>query len=166
MASDPRFRKVQEAGADFLETARSRAEEFLRELAKAGDTTQERAHGAVDDVVEGSRKGTDQLIGSIRREISTQLGLLGLATKADLADLEARLTRRGPGGTVTTRAPAKKAAARKATAKKAAGPATTGAAKKASGPSATTGSAEVSDPPAKKAAPAKKASGRAKKVAG
>ncbi len=168
MASDPRFKKVQEAGADFLETARARAEEFLRELAKAGDTTQERAHGAVDDVVEGSRKGTEQLIGSIRREISTQLGMLGLATKADLADLEARLTGRGTGGTATAparKAPAKKATAKKATAKKAtakktAGAAKTGPARNAGGPGATSGSTPATQ------APAKKASGRAKKAAG
>jgi polyhydroxyalkanoate synthesis regulator phasin len=164
MASDPRFKKVQEAGADFLETARQRAEDFLRELSKAGDSTQERAHGAVDEVLEGSRKGTEQLVGSIRREISTQLGLLGLATKADLADLEARVTGLESGVTASRKAPAKKAA-KKTTAKKAGGTAKTGPANNA-GAAASTGPAQPSKAPGKKAAGAKKASAPAKKTAG
>jgi polyhydroxyalkanoate synthesis regulator phasin len=150
MASDPRFKKVQDAGADFLETARVRAEEFLRELSKAGDTTQERAQGAVDDFMGGSRRGTEQLIGSIRREISAQLGLLGLATKADLSDLEARLNQRMQAtGGAKEAGSVKKAAPKKSAAK------ATAAAKAAPAKSAS---------PKKSAAPAKKAP--AKKAAG
>jgi hypothetical protein len=135
MASDDRFKKAHKAGADWLETARTRAEDFLRELSRATGN-QGRAQGAVDDLIEGSRKGTEHLVNSIRSEIAAQLGLLGLATKADLADLERRLTGKGPGAEQGT--PAKKAAS----AKKAA-PAKKAPAKKA--------------PAAKKAAPAKKA---------
>ncbi len=94
MARDDRLKKVQGVGADFLETARARAEEFLRELSRAGGDTQERAQGALDDLVEGGRKGTEQLVSVIRREITTQLSLLGLATKDDLAELERRLSSR------------------------------------------------------------------------
>ena len=119
MARDDRFKKAQQAGADWLETARVRAEEFLRELSQATDTTQGRAQGALDDLLEGSKKGTEQIVSSIRNEIASQLGLLGLATKADLADLENRLTGKSP---ATKKAsPAKKApAAKKAAARKAA----------------------------------------------
>ncbi len=140
MASDDTFKKAQKAGADWLESARARAEEFLRELSRATDTTQGRAQGAVDDLIEGSKKGTEQLVNSIRNEISAQLGLLGLATKADLADLERRLTGKGAG------------------AKKAAPPKKAGPAKKAApaGPPAKSAGT-------KKAAPAKKAA--AKKAA-
>jgi len=141
MASDDRFKKAQKAGADWLETARARAEDFLRELSRATGN-QGRAQGAVDDLIEGSKKGTEHLVNSIRSEIAAQLGLLGLATKADLADLERRLTGKGAGAEQA--APAKKAArAKKAT------PAHKAAAKKA--------------PAAKKAAPAEKAA--AKKAA-
>jgi polyhydroxyalkanoate synthesis regulator phasin len=97
MARDDRFKRYQEAGAEFLEAARTRAEEFLRELAQMGDSTQRQAQDAVDDLVEGGRKGTEQILTSIRREITTQLSQLGLATKDDLADLEGRLAGRGDG---------------------------------------------------------------------
>jgi polyhydroxyalkanoate synthesis regulator phasin len=131
MPRDDKLKKVQEAGADFLEAARARAEEFLRELAKAGEGTQGKAHGALDELLEGSRKGTETLLSSIRKEISSQLGLLGLATKEDLADLEARL-HGGASGTrkaAATKPAADSATAKKATAKKA--QAKTTAAKKA-----------------------------------
>jgi polyhydroxyalkanoate synthesis regulator phasin len=158
MPRDDRFKRYQEAGADFLETARTRAEEFLRELASLGDSSQKQAQVTVDDLVEGGRKGTEQILATIRREITAQLSQLGLATKQDLEDLERRLTATepvsapgptpaGPSGGV-----AKKAAATKATAKKAAparSPAEKAAAKKAPAKKA----------PAKKAGPAKKAAG-------
>jgi polyhydroxyalkanoate synthesis regulator phasin len=127
MASDDTLKKAQKAGADWLEAARARAEEFLRELARATDTKQGRAQEAVDDLIEGSKKGTEQLVSSIRSEISAQLGLLGLATKADLADLEKRLTGRAPAAKKA--APVKKAAAKKAA--PAGQPAPSAAAKKA-----------------------------------
>jgi DNA-binding protein HU-beta len=120
MAGDDRLKKAQKAGADWLETARARAEEFLRELSRATETTEGRAQDAVNDLIEGSKKGTEQLVSSIRSEITAQLGLLGLATKADLADLERRLTGKATGA---QKAPAKKAAPTKkaASAKKTAG---------------------------------------------
>ena len=145
MASDDRFKKAQKAGADWLETARARAEDFLRELSRATGN-QGRAQGAVDDLIEGSRKGTEQLVNSIRNEIAAQLGLLGLATKADLADLERRLTGKGPGeekagpakkaAGAKKAAPAHKAAAKKAPAAKKGAPAQKAAAKKPAPPEA------------------------------
>ncbi len=143
MARDDRFKKAQQAGADWLETARAHAEEFLRELSQATDTTQGKAQGALDDLLEGSRKGTEQIVNSIRNEIASQLGLLGLASKADLADLERRLTGKAP---AARKAPAKKAAAKTASAAKKAPVAKKAAAKKA--------------PAAKKSSPAKKAAAR------
>ena len=146
MARDDRLKKVQGVGADFLETARARAEEFLRELSRAGGDTQEKAQGALDELMEGGRKGTEQLVSLIRREITAQLGLLGLATKEDLAALERRLS----AGTAKA-APARKTAARKtAGATTAAGtaPAKTAARKTAARKS-----------PARKAAATKKSAG-------
>jgi polyhydroxyalkanoate synthesis regulator phasin len=159
MPRDDRFKRYQEAGADFLETARTRAEEFLRELAKLGDSSQKQAQVTVDDLVEGGRKGTEQILATIRGEITAQLSQLGLATKKDLEDLERRLTvaqapvpapEPTPGG--MTADLGRKATATKATAKKAAptrSPAEKAAAKKA----------PAKKVPAKKAAAAKKAAG-------
>src|ERR1700722_11942853 len=136
MARDDMFKKYQEAGADFLEVARAKAEEFLRELAKAGDSTQKQAQDAVDEPIEASRRGTEQIMATIRKEISSQLSLLGISNRQDLETLIRRMT--GRAGPAETSAPAQKAAA----AKKAAPARKAAAAKKA---------------PAKKAAAAKKA---------
>lgn len=145
MPTDDRFRKVQEAGADFIETARARAEELLRELSRAGENTSDRAQGTLDEVVEGGRRGAEQLVSIIRKEISTQLSLLGLATKQDLADLERRLTSKATGT---------KATGTKSTGSKAAGP-------KASAASGSTKAAKKSETgkAAAKPAPAKKTAG-------
>jgi polyhydroxyalkanoate synthesis regulator phasin len=140
MAGDDRLRKAQKAGADWLETARVRAEEFLRELSRATDTTEGRAQEAVNDLIEGSKKGTEQLVSSIRTEITAQLGLLGLATKADLADLERRLTGKATGAKKA--GPAKKAAPVK---------------KDSPGKKATTSSGSKKAAPTGKAAPKKAA---------
>ena len=149
MARDERFKKYQEAGADFLETARARAEDFLRELSKAGGSTQRQGKDALDDLLEGSRKGTEQLIGSIRDEIRSQLSLLGLATKEDLASLERRLS----GSGASKSASSKTAAPRKTAAKKAAGSSKSGG--------TTRKTASSSKSTAKRPAPAKKATGQA-----
>lgn len=159
MARDERFRKYQEAGADFLETARARAEDFLRELSKAGGSTQRQGKDALDDLLEGSRKGTEQLIGSIRDEIRSQLSLLGLATKEDLAALERRL-----GGSGATRSAAASKSTSKSASSKTAAPRKT-AAKKATGASKSGGTARKtassSKSTAKRSTPAKKATGQA-----
>jgi polyhydroxyalkanoate synthesis regulator phasin len=91
MATDDRFRQYSEAGEEFVEAARSRAVEFLREVAKMGQTTQRQAADQVEDLVDVGRKGTDQVLDVIRKEIAAQLGSLGLATKSDLEALERRL---------------------------------------------------------------------------
>jgi polyhydroxyalkanoate synthesis regulator phasin len=133
MARDDRLKNVQEAGADFLDAARARAEEFLRELTRAGEGTQDKAQEAFQELVASRRKGTETLISSITKEITSQLGALGFATKKDLADLEARLSKKvapkkagaakapGPSQATAKKGAAKKAPAKKGPAKKAAG---------------------------------------------
>lgn len=106
--TDDRFKRYQDAGTDFLETARARAEDFLRELAKATESTQKQAQGQVDDLVAAGRRGTDQMIDLVRREVESQLSQLGVVTKAEFEAWKRRL-----GG-----APAKRAAADKRAADK------------------------------------------------
>lgn len=160
---DDRFKKYQEAGVDFLETARARAEEFLRELSKAGETTQRQGRDTIDDLLEGSRKGTEQMrkgteqmLDSIRKEVRAQLSLLGLATKEDLAALERRLR----GGAPAKATPARKTASK--TAAKKAGAAKSGASKSAAAKKSTSAAkASGSKTTAKRSTAAKKATGRA-----
>jgi polyhydroxyalkanoate synthesis regulator phasin len=146
MTREDRLKRVQGAGADFLDTARARAEEFLRELAKATGDSQGRAQGAIDDLVVGGRKSTEQFVSTIRKEVQNQLGALGLATKADLAALERKLSGKAPAAAKSTAATKSTTATRSTTAGKTT--ATKTAAKKTAATKA----------PAKKA-PAKKAAG-------
>ena len=148
MGPDERLRRYQEVGADFIEAARARAEEFLRDIGALGEATGRQAGTTVGDLRDSGRRGTDQLFELIRREIAAQLSGLGLATKADLADLERRLT--GGSGAAApagaTKPAAEKAATKKAATKKAAA----GAAKKA--PAARKAAAAKSSAASKSAA--------------
>ncbi|MDQ6837498.1 MAG: hypothetical protein M3137_03935 [Actinomycetota bacterium] len=163
--TDDRFKRYQEVGNDFLETARARAEDFLRELAKATDTTQKQAQGQVDDLVAVGRRGTDQMIDIIRREVQSQLGQLGLATRNDLQALERRL-----GGATAPKTPAKKTpaakktSAKKTSAAKTSDKKTSSPTKSAAAKSAAAKSAVKRTPT--KGVPVKKASGPVKRAPG
>ena len=128
---------------------RSRAEGIVKDLVKAGEVQQKQAQKNVDDLVERSRKNTEQLLELIRKEISTQLSSIGIATKDDIARLEAKISaaENGRGASEIVVATPAEAAAEAA--------------------AATTATAPVAKAPAKKApakkAPAKKAT--AKKAA-
>jgi polyhydroxyalkanoate synthesis regulator phasin len=175
MAPDDLFRRYQEVGAEFVEAARARAEELLRQLAQMGDSTHRQAQDAVDDLVSGGRQGTGQILTSFRRELMAQLSQLGLATKDDLADLEGRLAGEragapGPGATGGAGDAGSRVSAPRSTpagspapaAKKAAG--TTRArkapAKKAAGARVAAGEAAARSAPGE-ASPANKAPGEA-----
>jgi polyhydroxyalkanoate synthesis regulator phasin len=168
---EERFRRYHETGADFIEEARSRAQEFLNEFARMGGSSQRQAQGAFDDMVEGSRRNTGLIVNSIRDEIATQLSLLGFATKQDLEDLERRLVARFSAMTAsppeaggraekkagpTGKAGAKGAGVKKGAAKKA-GPATKASPGKKAPPAKKTQQAG----PAQEAGPAEKATGEA-----
>jgi polyhydroxyalkanoate synthesis regulator phasin len=148
MGPDERLKRYQEAGADLLEVARAKAEELLRDLGAIGESTTQRAGAAVGELRAGGRRGSEQLLELIRKEVASQLSALGLATKADLADLERRI---GGGA----RPPARGAGtARRATA--AAPAAETGRGSPASSASAATKRAAAKTAAAANARPAKK----------
>jgi polyhydroxyalkanoate synthesis regulator phasin len=171
MARDERLKKAQAAGADFIETARDKAEDFLKELAKTGGETQ----SALDDLVAGGRKTGEQLVSAISKEIRNQVNALGLVTRIDLQALEARLTGRTPA--TRSSAPArpsaagnhtagsKPAAAKAPSSAKASSPAKTPAAKTpaAKTPAAKTPAAKTpaAKTPAARSGAAKGAAGKA-----
>ena len=127
MAQNDLLKRYLDAGAQFTQMTRSRAEAIVKELVKAGELQREQAQERVEEIVDRSRKNTEQLVDQIRNEIADQLGSLGLATKDDLARLEAKLG--GGAARPATSAPAAAAAAAPSGAKKA--PAAPAAAKKA-----------------------------------
>lgn len=115
----PDWKRALETGAQFTELRRSQAREIVADLAAQGQLARDQMGAAVDEVIEISRRRSENLRKIVQTEVQRQLGALGLATKADLAALERRLTRTakeaGKTGPVkrAKKAPAKKASAAK-----------------------------------------------------
>jgi polyhydroxyalkanoate synthesis regulator phasin len=118
MARNDAWRRYLDTGAAFVSLTRDRAEKIVKDLVKTGELQQERAQKAVDELLERSRKNTDDVARIVRKEIQNQLSALGLATKADIARLEAKIQKASSGG-AAKKAPAKKAATGSTAAKKA-----------------------------------------------
>ena len=91
MATGDLFKRSLEAGTSFLDMTRERAEAMVKEWVDAGDLGKGRAQKAVEQVLDRSRKATDELRSMVRKEIGVQLAALGVATRDDIARLEAKI---------------------------------------------------------------------------
>ncbi len=91
MAGDELFKRYLEIGASVLGMTRERAESIVRDLVASGEVAKGQANKAADWLVERGRTGTDELAEIVRREIRQQVAALGLATKEDLARVEAQV---------------------------------------------------------------------------
>ena len=110
MAQSDLFKRYLDAGIAFTELTRERAQAIVREWVKAGEVPMQRADDFIEDLVERSRQNTEAIVTLVQSQVQEQLGALGLATKADIARLEAKISR-----ATTANAPAaKKPAAKKA----------------------------------------------------
>ncbi|MDQ2650888.1 MAG: hypothetical protein M3Z03_15230 [Actinomycetota bacterium] len=127
MAQTDVFKRYLDAGVAFTALTQSRAEALVKDLVKAGEVQADQAREAVTDLLERSRRNSERLLETVRDEVKSQITNLGLASKADLDKLEARLASLVDSATAPVRkaatksapkAPAKKAAAKKAPAKK------------------------------------------------
>jgi polyhydroxyalkanoate synthesis regulator phasin len=178
MASNERIKKYLDAGTVLGQVTRARAEEIVRELASAGDIQREQTQEWVDNLVERSRKTSEQILDLIRHEVSAQLSKIDATALETLAgqvsDLLKRSAAAGRSATADAAAHAAKgaqaareaaekvapSAAKKKAAKKpatstssgASAPSQRAAAKKAAAKTVATKKA-----PAAKKAPAKKA---------
>src|SRR5271166_1157759 len=83
MASNERIRKYLDAGTVLGQVSRGRAEEIVRELVNAGDIQRGQAQEWVDNLVERSRKTSEQVLELVRHEVAAQL------EKIDAKSLEA-----------------------------------------------------------------------------
>ena len=106
MAENDMLRRYLDAGMAFTQLTRARAEAIVKDLVRAGELQREQTQDRVEDLLERSRKNTDQLRDLVRKEIREQLAAIGLATKDDIARLERKLS----GASAAKKAPAKKAA--------------------------------------------------------
>ncbi len=91
MVKSDLFRRSLDAGMSLVDLTRERAEAVVKEWVDAGDLGKGKAKKAVDDLLDRSHRLTEELRALVRREIGEQLAALGVATRDDLARLEARL---------------------------------------------------------------------------
>jgi polyhydroxyalkanoate synthesis regulator phasin len=165
MASNERIKKYLDAGTVFGKVTRARAEDIVRELVSAGDIQRGQAQEWVDNLVDRSKKSSEQLLELVRREVSTQLSKIDSSSLESIANQVADIIKRSAEAGRSATADATKTAkhatdaaaktARQATdaAAKTARQATDAAAKTAKRVTPTVGKKK----PAAKKAPAKKA---------
>ncbi len=91
MVKSDLFRRSFDAGMSFVDLTRERAEAVVKEWVDAGDLGKGKAKKAVDDLLDRSHRLTEELRSFVRREIGEQVAALGMATRDDLARLEARI---------------------------------------------------------------------------
>jgi len=135
------WKRLLETGMEFTEMRRSRARQIAADLVSQGQLAKDQVSATVDEIMDASRERSDKFRGAVRAEVQRQLGALGLATKADIAALERKLTnrsaatskrtvkktaakktaKRSPAKKRATKTAAKKTTAKKTTAKKSAG---------------------------------------------
>jgi len=109
------WKRLLESGTQFTELRRSQARALAADLVAQGHLARDQMAAAVEELVEQSRQRREDLRKLIQHEVQRQLGAIGLATKADLAALERRLSRTSRGAkkspaTTAAKKPAKKPA--------------------------------------------------------
>ena len=110
------WKRYLDAGVEFSNMTRARAESIVKELVKAGEVQREQRQQRIEELLSRSRKNTEDLMTVVRKELDQRLSALGVATKADLAKLEAKIDKLAKSGSAA-KATAKKApAAKKASA--------------------------------------------------
>lgn len=134
MPAPDALKQYLDAGLEFTEMTRKRAEKIVKELVKANEVQRDQAQQWVDDLLERSRKASVAFAEAVRVEVTRQLSELGLvdAPKKAASTAKAAATKT----TGTAKAAAKKTAGTaKAAAKKTTSPVkkAAGSAKKAGG---------------------------------
>jgi polyhydroxyalkanoate synthesis regulator phasin len=181
MPQPPDWKRVLETGMQFTELRRSQAHRLAIDLVAQGQLARDQIGAAVDELIDLSRRRSEELRTIVSTEVQRQLSALGLATKRDLEALERRLratpsTPARPSGTgpasatkkaaakPSAKVPAKKKAAAKRPPRKA--PAKKKAVTKAASPTTaakrTTASRSARKTAARRVAPKKPTTGRAR----
>ena len=110
MAQNDMLKRYLDAGIAFSAMNRARAEGIIKDLVKRGEVSQSEATDRVQHLLDTSKKNTESLVATVRSEIMRQLGEMGLATKDDIARLEAKIAKVS-GAPAKVAAPAKVVAA-------------------------------------------------------
>jgi polyhydroxyalkanoate synthesis regulator phasin len=160
MPQPPDWKRVLETGMHFTEVHRSQAQKIASDLVSQGQLARDQLGAAVDEIVDTSRRRSEELRKVVRAEVKRQLETLHLAgvVPFDLDDDEPKLrtgsTKKSPSKQSAAKKPAKKKAAKKKAAKKSAAKKP---AKKAAKKSAKKATKAAAKKPAVKKTPTKKA---------
>lgn len=93
MAETNFIKRSLDAGMAFTANTQARAEELVKELVQAGEVQAEQAQALVADLIDRSRRNTEELVTQIRQELANSAETLGLATLADLSRVEELIER-------------------------------------------------------------------------
>ena len=88
------MKKYVEAGTVLGQVTRARAEEIVRELVSTGDVQREQAQEWVDNLVDRSRKTSEQILDMVRREVTAQLSKIDASALESLAGQVSDLLKR------------------------------------------------------------------------
>ena len=88
-STDP-LRRYLDAGLEFTQLTRQRAEEVVRDLTRTGEVNRDQAAAWVEDLLDRSRQSTEMVLGLIRKELDDRIAQLNLVTREDLANLAGR----------------------------------------------------------------------------
>jgi len=94
MASNERIRKYLDAGNVLGQVSRGREEEIVRELVNAGDIQRSQAQEWVDNLVDRSRKTSEQVLELVRREVASQLEKIDAKSLESIANQVAEILRK------------------------------------------------------------------------
>lgn len=78
MAQNDILKRYLDAGLAFTQLTRERAEAIVQDLVKAGDVRRKEAEQQIEQLMDRSRKNTEDLLGIIRKEVAEQLRAMGL----------------------------------------------------------------------------------------
>jgi len=103
------FRRYVDSLAGITELPRERAEKLVAELSKRGEVRAKDLQKQAQQLVERSARNRRELVRLVQKEITRQIHVLGLATKADVDELEKRLRKleRKPRSTSKTKSKSK-----------------------------------------------------------
>jgi len=109
------IRRYVDAGREALTP--EKAEQLARALVKQGQARKEQAGQLARDLLEWSRKGSERLLTTIRREVKRQVQNAGVATKDEVESLKRRIRdlERSSGRKASAATPRRKASSAKST---------------------------------------------------
>ena len=86
MAQSEILRRYIEAGMAFTEATRARAEEFVKDLARTGEVQWDQVQSQVDELMDWSKRNSDEVRGVVRDEVGAPLSQLGQALGASFKE--------------------------------------------------------------------------------